>query len=161
MDTTPATPDTAPASAAPAAGDPRDRQLLERLAVRGVGRLEGEQDLAAFLAAPGEALLFFPERVAQVPESWDVAVILPEVLKALPGLGARVLPPAAGKPLQARFGFRRWPAVVMLRDGQYVGAVEGMLDWAPFQQALADLRARPAGRAPIALQPASSPSSCH
>ena len=101
------------------------------------------------------------QRIAQVPESWDVAVILPEVLKGQRDLRAAVVPPVAGRGLQARYGFRRWPAVVLLRGGQYVGALEGMQDWVPFQQALADLRGKPAGRAPIALHAADSNASCH
>lgn len=148
-----------PNAAAPA--DPRDEALLERLARRGVSRLDGEADVAAFLQGADEVLLFFPERIAQVPESWDVAVILPEVLKGQRDLRAAVVPPVAGRGLQARYGFRRWPAVVLLRGGQYVGALEGMQDWVPFQQALADLRRKPAGRAPIALHAADSNASCH
>lgn len=157
MQTAPATPQRD--ASAPA--DPRDAVLLERLSVRGVARLEGESEVAAFLQGADEVLLFFPERVAQVPESWDVAVILPEVLKGQRDLRAAVLPPAVGRAFQARFGFRRWPAVVLLRGGQYVGALEGMQDWVPFRQALADLRRQPVGRAPIALHAGDSNASCH
>ena len=31
--------------------------------------------------------------------------------------------------LASRYGVVRWPAFVMLRDGHYLGAVDGIRDW--------------------------------
>ena len=44
-------------------------------------------------------------------------------------LRVALLPPAAARALAPRYGFARWPAFVMLRDGHYVGAVDGIRDW--------------------------------
>ncbi len=40
-----------------------------------------------------------------------------------------LLPPAVARGVAPRYGFARWPAFVMLRDGHYVGAVDGIRDW--------------------------------
>jgi hydrogenase-1 operon protein HyaE len=40
-----------------------------------------------------------------------------------------LLPPAASRAIAPRYGFARWPAFVMLRNGQYLGAVDGIRDW--------------------------------
>ena len=48
------------------------------------------------------------------------------VSRALPGRRA----PARGRAaLHARYGFRRWPALVVLSDGKHVGAVDGLRNW--------------------------------
>ena len=107
--------------------------LVERL-VTSLGLPEvGMDDVDAFLAAPGEALLFFTEDPKQYPESADVAVILPELMQALPGrFRAAVVARTAERDLQKRFGFARWPALVVVRGGDLVGAVTGMHDWEEF-----------------------------
>jgi len=35
-------------------------------------------------------------------------------------------------------GFNRWPALVMLKDGQYVGAIDGLRNWDDYLDGLAD-----------------------
>jgi hydrogenase-1 operon protein HyaE len=104
--------------------------LFERL-LREFGLPEvGAADVDAFLAAPGEAVLFFTGDPKQYPESADVAVILPELIRALPGrFRAAVVARASERELQKRFGFARWPALVFVRSGDLVGAITGMHDW--------------------------------
>jgi hydrogenase-1 operon protein HyaE len=89
-----------------------------------------EDNLDAFLAAPGHALLMFTEDPMRVKETLDLAVIVPELAHAFSGqfrVGA--LLPQAARDVQPRYGFRRWPAFVVLRDGAYVGAVDGLRNW--------------------------------
>ena len=91
--------------------------------------LDGET-FDAWAHAPGHALVFFSEDPAQHRETLDVAVIVPELAKAFPArFRTALLPPAAAKALSVRYGFRRWPAIVLLKDGQYVGAIDGLRDW--------------------------------
>jgi len=121
--------------------------LVERL-VRELGVPEvGAGDVDAFLASPGDAVLFFTEDPKQYPESADVAVILPELMQALPGrFRAAIVERASERALQKRFGFARWPALVFVRGGDVVGAITGMHDWGEFVQKALDLLASPTRR---------------
>jgi len=112
---------------------PARHPLLERL-VRDCGVPEVDSDsVDAFLAAPGNAVLFFSEDPKQYPESADVAVILPELVKAFGGcMRAAFVARASERELQKRYGFARWPALIFLRDGEYVGAITGIHDWDVF-----------------------------
>jgi hydrogenase-1 operon protein HyaE len=84
----------------------------------------------AFVGQPGHALVFFSEDPVRFRETLDLAVILPELHRAFDGcFRAGVLLPQASKKIHPRFGFRRWPAFVMLRDGQYLGAIDGIRNW--------------------------------
>ncbi len=57
-------------------------------------------------------------------------MIVPELVHAFPGrFTVGVLLPEAARELAVRYGFRRWPAFVMLADGKYVGAVDGLRNW--------------------------------
>ena len=47
-----------------------------------------------------------------------------------------------------RYGFRRWPAIVLLRDGRYVGAVDGLREWGEYVAEVARLLDAPSARAP-------------
>ena len=40
-----------------------------------------------------------------------------------------LLDPATSRALAPRYGFARWPAFVVLKDGRYVGAIDGLRDW--------------------------------
>jgi hydrogenase-1 operon protein HyaE len=79
---------------------------------------------------PGVAMVVFADDPDRARETLDLAVIVPE-LHAACGRRFRVglLPPAVARALAARYGFARWPAFVMLRDGRYLGAVDGIRDW--------------------------------
>jgi len=107
--------------------------LIERL-VRDFGLPEvGAVEIDDFLAPAGDAALLFTEDPKKYPESSDVAVILPELMKAFPGrFRAAVVARAAERELQKRYGFSRWPALVFLRGGDLVGTVTGVHDWDEF-----------------------------
>jgi hydrogenase-1 operon protein HyaE len=106
----------------------------------------------AFLSHAPLALLVFLEDPRRCKEALDLAVIVPEIARAFPGrFAVGVLLPEAARALHARYGFRRWPALVVLRDAQYVGAVDGLRDWTEYLAEIARLaEARPA-RAPIPI----------
>jgi hydrogenase-1 operon protein HyaE len=92
-------------------------------------------DIDTFAGKPGHSLLVFTEDPVRVRETLDLAVIVPEVVAAFPGrFRVGVLLPEAARAAQARFGVRRWPALVVLRDGAYVGAVEGLRNWDEYVQ---------------------------
>jgi hydrogenase-1 operon protein HyaE len=126
-----------------------DHPLLKRLASQYGYPFLDETGLAGFLAQPGEAILFFVEEPERYRETLDVAVILPELVAAsAKPLRVGVLLPEAARPLAPRYGLRRWPALVFLRSGEYLGAIEGLLDWGEFRTETARLLDAPASRPP-------------
>jgi hydrogenase-1 operon protein HyaE len=123
--------------------------LLSRLV-----RLTGAAVLSAetfddWARHPGPAMAVFAEDPERYKETLDLAVVVPE-LHAAGGRGFRVglLPPAASRAIAPRYGFARWPAFVMLRDGQYLGAVDGIRDWDVYTAELARLLAAAPSRPP-------------
>lgn len=123
--------------------------LLERLLQQtGAARLDAE-DLPAWAAAPGTAMLVFCEEPERSKETLDIAVIVPELHAARPGAFRVGLPtPAAARSSAARYGFARWPALVLLRDGLYLGSIDGLRDWDVYIGELDRLLAATPVRAP-------------
>ncbi|KJS41487.1 MAG: hypothetical protein VR70_04925 [Rhodospirillaceae bacterium BRH_c57] len=73
-------------------------------------------------------------------ESGDVAVVLPELLKAFAGrLSAAVAAPEAEAALAARFAVFVTPALVFLRGGEQVGALTKVRDWAVYRDTIQTL----------------------
>lgn len=104
--------------------------LLERLLDQTRGDRVDAGGYDAWAAQPGVAMVVFAEEPERTKETLDIAVIVPELHAAF-GRAFRVglLPPDASRAVAPRYGFARWPAFVMLRDGQYLGAVDGIRDW--------------------------------
>ena len=89
----------------------------------------------AFLQAHENVVLFFTENPLHFPESNDVAVILPELMKAFAGrLVAAVIDQASERALHQRYGFNGWPSLVFLRRGDYLGAITRVQDWNVYLQ---------------------------
>jgi len=120
-------------------------------------------DFAAFTRRAGHTLLFFTEDPARFKETLDLAVIVPEIARAFPGrFTVGVLLPEAARAIAPRYGFRRWPALVVVRDGEYVGAVDGLRNWDDYLTEVAALLAAPPSRPPtvgIAVKAADDASS--
>jgi hydrogenase-1 operon protein HyaE len=87
-------------------------------------------NFTAWTHETGRSLLLFLEDPGRFKETLDLAVIVPELYRAFPGrFRVGVLLPAAAREFAVRYGFRRWPAFVILADGKYVGAVDGLRNW--------------------------------
>jgi hydrogenase-1 operon protein HyaE len=115
------------------------------------------ENIDAFSAAPGHALLMFTEDPLRVKETLDLAVIVPELARAFAGrFRVGVLLPESARTLYTRYGFRRWPAFVVMRDGAYVGAVEGLLNWDEYLETVRQLLEAPPKRPPTIGIPVTS-----
>ncbi len=89
-----------------------------------------ESSIDAFLNSRNEVVLFFAENSKQFPESDDVAMILPELIKAFGGrLEAALISQESQRKLQCRYGFGTWPALVFLRNSDYLGAITRVQNW--------------------------------
>ncbi len=109
-----------------------------------------EAVLPSFAAAPGLTLLVLAEDPGRVPETWDLAIILPELVRSLRAADLRVglLMPDMARAHAPRYGITLWPALLLLRDGEFVGTIEGLKDWAVYRARLAALLDAPATRPP-------------
>jgi hydrogenase-1 operon protein HyaE len=103
--------------------------LVQLLTRHGCTEVTAE-NIDAFVERPGHAMLVFTEDPLRVRETLDIAVIVPELMRAFSGrFRVGVLMPESARHVQARYGFRRWPALVVLAEGKHVGAVDGLRSW--------------------------------
>jgi hydrogenase-1 operon protein HyaE len=108
-----------------------------------------EDSIDAYLDERDEVVLFFAENPRQFPESDDVAMILPELLKAFGGrLQAALIDRDSEHALQGRYGFGTWPALVFLRRGQYLGVITQVQNWEDYLREIGRLLASPPVKAP-------------
>jgi hydrogenase-1 operon protein HyaE len=151
-------------SALPVAGS-ATHPLIEQMFTRhGFARVDADS-IDAFAAGPGHALLVFTEDPVRFKETLDLAVIAPEVAKAFDGrFRAAALLPADARKVAPRFGFARWPALVLLKDGQYVGAIDGLRNWEEYVEEMQRLLSAEPTRAPsigIAIKSTGTAGPCH
>lgn len=133
------------------------RKMIER---HGYPVLDAD-GLDDFLAGSGDTLLFFTGEAGRFPETDDVAMILPELLRAFEGrLTAAVVAWPDQPGLQMRYGFREWPTLVFLRHGAYLGAISRVQDWAGYLERTARLLASAPGRPPAFPLPVSTDGGC-
>jgi hydrogenase-1 operon protein HyaE len=118
-----------------------DHPLLTALIARHGLPLVDELSIDGFFASSAErphALLFFSGVGAPRPESSDVAVLFPELLKVFAGkLRGAVVAPEAEARLKGRFQVFVFPSLVVTRDGQPVAVLPKILDWAEYNQKIA------------------------
>lgn len=95
-----------------------------------------------FIHGNDNVALFFSNDPSLFPESQDMAVILPELLKTFPQqLKGAVIDQSIERELQASFRFGSWPALIFLRRGEYLDAITGLKDWPEFRQEFARILA--------------------
>ena len=133
----------------PVDADPLCYPLIAQLFARhGFARVE-DGDPDGLTLRPGRTLVLFLEDPVRYRETLDLAVIVPELVRAFPGRFAVVVAlGATARKLAVRYGFRKWPAFVMLADGRYVGAVDGLRNWGEYVDEVARLLDAPAARPP-------------
>jgi hydrogenase-1 operon protein HyaE len=106
-------------------------------------------NIDTFVAGAGHAMLVFTEDPLRVRETLDIAVIVPQLMQAFPArFRVGVLLPEAARALHTRYGFRRWPAFVVLDDGKHVGAVDGLRSWDEYMKELGELLEKAPTRPP-------------
>jgi hydrogenase-1 operon protein HyaE len=141
--------------------------LLARLSDGFGFRTLDAADVDTLAGVTGHVLLVFTEDPERYRETLDLAVIVPELAREFAGrFAVAVLLPESARAIAPRYGFRRWPALVLLRGGAYVGAIDGVRDWSEYRLELARLLEAPTSRPPaigIALKAAGqrNESACH
>ena len=110
-----------------------------------------ESSLDAWIAGAGDRVLLLAGDPVRFPEGLDVAVVLPEIRRALPGpacFAMGLVRRSAEEAVARRLGSQRWPALVFTRDGRYVTTLPGMHDWADFLARVQEALALPPSRIP-------------
>lgn len=109
-----------------------------------------DRSIPAFPA--GLTALLLTEDPQRNLEVLDACVILPEALKPLGTQISRwVAGPDVAPDLMQQYGVARAPAVVFLRDGVFVGVLNGIRDWGDYQREVACLLEGPAQPKPIGI----------
>jgi len=104
-----------------------------------------------FVAEPGMNVLFFPGDPTTVRDATDVAVVLPELVAAFAGSlrpGVVTDTFGDGKSLKMRYGFREYPSLVFVRNGDYVGTISRVQNWSDYLERIQALLAAAPRRAP-------------
>lgn len=117
--------------------------LLQGIIDREGFAVVGEVTIDAMTKPEVFSVLFFPGDAARLGESNDVAVVLPELVKAFEGnLTAFVVDSASDRALQRRYRFNAFPALVFLRNGEYLGVIQGIMDWTDYLVEIAEILQR-------------------
>jgi len=112
-------------------------------------RVPPAADFDNFVDAQPDLVLFFAGDPRRTPETWDVAVVLPDILAPYRDrLQVGLLDPALAERFATRYGVTLYPTLVFLRHGAYLGAIERMRDWDYYEEAI---------RAVLASDPAAVP----
>jgi hydrogenase-1 operon protein HyaE len=139
--------------------------LVERLVEQFGATWVDATNIDAWSAEGGDRVVLFAGDPTQFPEGLDVAVVLPELQRSLPGrFKIGVVPRDREDAVARRFASQRWPTLLFLRDGQYVTTLSGMHDWDVFLERVTQALAMPVSRAPIGIPVVSATaggSSCH
>lgn len=150
-----------------APADPQAAALVTRLVDRFGAHWVDRHNHDAFAAGSGTRVLFFSGDAVRFPESLDVAVVLPELQAALRShrFEVGVVVRIDEDLLARRWGSQRWPALVFVREGQYLATVSGMHDWTDFvariQQAMQTLPTRAPGVGIPVVSAGAAGNGCH
>ncbi len=131
--------------------------LIERMIEQHEYPVLTQDNLDEYLASHERVVLFFTENAQRFPEANDVAIILPELVKAFNGqFSAAVVALSDQRKLQMRYGFREWPALVFLKNGAYLGAISKVQDWGDYLKEINQILASEPSKAPRAIVPIST-----
>lgn len=122
-----------------------------------------EQNFESFIQEKPFSVLFLTEQPKQFPESNDVAVILPELVKAFPQLEPAVVSTDYERELRGRYNFRAYPALVFLKQGKYLGDITKVRNWDEYMSMISELLSKeptcdPGIGTPVVFNP--GPASC-
>lgn len=106
--------------------------------------------LVEFAKDNGDTVLFVTGDWKRHVEVNDVAVILPEILKASNGaLKAAVLDRESERKIQTMYRFSKFPSLIFLRDGEYLGVIQKVLDWQDYIVEINEILAGESKPAPV------------
>lgn len=109
--------------------------LIQKMIDRNSYPIITDENIDEFLNENEYSALFFTENPKNFPESNDVAVILPELMAAFGGrIRVGVIGRDVERPLQARFRFKGYPALVFLKGGGYLDVITKVRNWSEYTE---------------------------
>ncbi len=131
--------------------------LLENIIEREKLTVVNEDNLDLFLQDSGDVILFIAGDARRLVEVDDVAVILPELVKAFQGrLTPAVVERNSERAVQLRYRFNAFPALVFLRNGEYLGVITKVMDWIDYLNSISDILSAD----PVDIPPYKFPEGC-
>ncbi len=131
--------------------------LLENIIEREKLPVVSDENLDLFLQDSGDVILFIAGDAKRLVEVNDVAVILPELVKAFQGrLTPAVVARDSERAAQLRYRFNAFPTLVFLRNGEYLGAITKVMDWIDYLNAIAEILSGD----PVDIPPYKFPDGC-
>ncbi len=111
--------------------DPETHPIFKRLfGEAGFAKVD-ESTIEAFLDIHGLKMAVFADDPNERKTTLDIGVIAPEIKKAFAGAFSQCVCAdfTQARSLAARWGLRSMPAVAVFRDGDFLGAVQGLKPW--------------------------------
>jgi len=119
-------------------------------------RRVNEENLGEFSSQKGLVLAVFADNPTTFKETIDIAVIAPEIAKVFSEFtrDKGFTDPKVGRAIASRLGLTRLPAVGFYRDGEFLGALQGLKSWGEYVQGLSEIgQRRRAEKRVISIQP--------
>lgn len=121
-----------------------------------------EETIDDVMQKNGDVILFFCGDHKRLVEVDDVVVILPELVKASNGaLTPVIVERESERKLQARYRFSAFPALVFLRNGEYLGAISRVLDWSDYVVEINEILSRQPSAPPAYKLPTGAATPVH
>lgn len=114
-------------------------ELIERVSANGALPVLDGEGVAEFLRRQEFGALCFFNDPKVYPENFDLAVILPELLKGFPNLRAAVADPAQVNALARDYGVAVYPALVLFKDGEPRDVVARIQAWSEYRERIGGL----------------------
>lgn len=128
--------------------------LIQSLIDRQGFVLVDDKTLPELAVSHENAMLFVAGDPKRMPETLDVAVVAPEIIKAFGGrLVGFLASPTAEPHFQMTLGFNVFPALVFLRRGDYLGAITRIRDWPDYMVEIPQILARQPSTPPDYMLP--------
>ena len=111
--------------------DPETHPIFKRLfGEAGFAKVD-ESTIDAFLEIHGLKMAIFADDPNERKTTLDIGVIAPEIKKAFANAFSQCVCAdfTQARSLAARWGVRSMPAVAIFRDGDFLGAVQGLKPW--------------------------------
>lgn len=117
--------------------------LLKSIIDREGYRVLRHDEIDAATEALPFAMLFVAGDAERLTESDDVAVVMPELEKALGGVVTPLIADRTSeRDIQRRYRFNAFPVLIFLRHGEYLGAIQRIKDWADYLREIPEILAR-------------------
>ncbi len=101
-----------------------------------------ESNFEEFIDSTDSCVLFLTEEPKLVPESNDVAVILPELVKRFPTLTPAVVSTDYERTLRGRYNFTLFPSLIFLKQGRFLGTISKVQNWDDYVTQITDILSR-------------------